>query len=162
MKLMVGGADWSDRGFGCVAVDIGDGAVRILTRDCGASLAHAVAASCSLPGLSQPITIGGRRYMDGGFNSVANADLLSGYDQMLVLCFRPAGLPGDRMAARLDEQVAHLRTAGTTVEVIFPDAATQAAIGANIMDVRLRPAAARTGRAQGRALADSIRRFLTV
>jgi len=150
VSLLLGGADWSDRGFGCVAVDIDDGQVRILTRDSGASLAQAVAASCSLPGISSPITIQGRRYMDGGFGSVANADLVQGYDEVLVLCFRPAGPSGERMAARLDEQVAQLRAAGVTVEVIFPDAATQEAIGANIMDVRRRPQVAWLGIAQGR------------
>ena len=150
VSLLLGGADWSDRGFGCVAVDIEDGQVRILTRDSGASLAQAVAASCSLPGISPPITIQGRRYMDGGFGSVANADLVQGYDEVLVLCFRPAGPSGERMAARLDEQVAQLRAAGVTVEVIFPDAATQEAIGANIMDVRRRPQVAWLGIAQGR------------
>jgi len=160
VSRMLGGADWSDRGFGCVAVDVEDGEVRILTRDSGASLAHAVAASCSLPGLSPPITIEGRRYMDGGFGSVANADLMLGYGKVLVLCFRPAGPPGDRMAARLDEQVAKLRAAGTMVEVIFPDGATQEAIGVNTMDVRRRPAVVRAGMAQGEAEAARLAAFL--
>jgi|KBSMisStaDraftv2_1062788.scaffolds.fasta_scaffold10552_8 NTE family protein len=161
VSRMLGGADWSDRGFGCVAVDVEDGEVRVLTRDSGASLAQAVAASCSLPGLSPPITIQGRRYMDGGFGSVANADLMLGYDKVLVMCFRPAGAPGDRMAARLDEQVAKLRASGAMVDVVFPDAATQDAIGFNTMDVRRRPAVARAGMAQGRAEAARLAGFLS-
>ena len=89
--------------------------------------------------------------MDGGFGSVANADLARGYDRVLVLCFRPGGPAGERMAARLDEQVSRLRAAGAMVEVIFPDAAIQEAIGANTMDVRRRPEIARLGIAQGKA-----------
>lgn len=156
VSLMLRGVDWSDRGFGCVAVDVEDGQVRVLTRDSGGSLAQAVAASCCLPGISPPITIRGRRYMDGGFGSVANADLVQGYDRVLVLCFRPAGPAGERMAARLDEQVAQLRAAGATVEVIFPDVATQEAIGANTMDVRRRSEVARLGIAQGKV--EAVRR----
>jgi len=160
VSLMLRGADWSDRGFGCVAVDVENGEVCVLTRNSGGSLAQAVAASCSLPGLSPPISIQWRRYMDGGFGSVANADLVQGYDHVLVLCFRPAGPAGERMAARLDEQVSQLRAAGTTVEVVFPDAATQEAIGANTMDVRRRPAVVRAGMAQGGVQANSVGGFL--
>ena len=149
-SLLLGGSDWSDRGFGCVAVDVENGEVSILTRDSGGSLVQAVAASCSLPGISPPITIQGRRYIDGGFGSVANADLVQGYDEVLVLCFRPAGPSGERMAARLEEQVAQLRAAGASVDVLFPDAATQEAIGVNMMDVRRRAQIARLGIAQGK------------
>lgn len=160
ISLMLGGADWSDRGFGCTAVDVTDGSLRVLGRDSGGSLAQAVAASCSLPGLSPPITIAGHRYMDGGFGSVANADLVRCYDRVLVVCFRPAGPAGERMTARLDQQAASLRADGAAVEVIFPDAATQEAIGPNTMDVRRRPAVARAGMAQGKAEASLLAAFL--
>ena len=41
-----------------------------------ADLADAVAASCAIPGLYHPVTIGGRRYVDGGIYSASNADIL--------------------------------------------------------------------------------------
>jgi NTE family protein len=160
MGLLLRGADWSNRALGCTAVDVADGSLRVLGRDSGGSLAQAVAASCSLPGISPPITIADHRYMDGGFGSVANADLARGYDRVLVVCFRPAGPQGERMSARLEQQVSGLRADGAAVEVIFPDDAAQAAIGANTMDVRQRPAVTRAGIAQGRALADPISVFL--
>ena len=160
MALMLRGADWSDRAFGCTAVDVADGSLPVLGRDSGGSLAQAVAASCSLPGISPPITIADHRYIDGGFGSVANADLARGYDRVLVVCFRPAGPQGERMAARLEQQVSSLRADGAVVEVIFPDAAAQEAIGADIMDVRKRPAVTRAGMEQGRSLADSVKLFL--
>ena len=161
VERMLGGADWPDRGFGCTAVDVADGSLRVLGRDSGGTLAQAVAASCSLPGISPPITIAGRRYMDGGFGSVANVDLARGYDCVLVICFRPAGPQGERMTARLEQQVSALRADGAAVEVIFPDVAVQDAIGANTMDVRRRPAVTRAAMAQGRALADTVGIFLT-
>ncbi len=41
-----------------------------------AELADAVAASCAIPGFYHPVTIGGRRYVDGGIYSASNMDLL--------------------------------------------------------------------------------------
>jgi len=132
----------------------------VLGRDSGGSLAQAVAASCSLPSISPPITIAGHRYMDGGFGSIANVDLARGYDCVLVICFRPAGPSGERMTARLEQQVSSLRADGAAVEVIFPDEAALEAIGANSMDVRRRPAVARAGMAQGKAEAALLATFL--
>jgi len=160
MERMLGGADWSDRALGCTATDVADGSLRVLGRDSGGSLAQAVAASCSLPGISPPITIAGRRYMDGGFGSIANVDLARGYDCVLVICFRSAGPAGERMTARLEQQVSSLRADGAAVEVIFPDAATQDALEPNVMDVRRRPAVVRAGMAQGKAEAALLRAFL--
>src|SRR5205085_3524427 len=77
------GAEWPERPFGCVVVDADDGHVEVLTSDCGGPVSAAVAASCSLPGLSAPVTINGRRYFDGGFASAANADLASGCAKVL-------------------------------------------------------------------------------
>lgn len=151
---LLGRADWPERGFGCVVVDAEDGSIRILTRDSGASLPQAVAASCSLPGLSLPIEIGGRRYFDGGFASTANADLAIGYDEVLVISFRAAGLIGNRMEARLRPQLAGLRDGGARVQAILPDSACLALL--DTMDVRRRPAIARAAIAQGRGLAGSV------
>lgn len=43
-----------------------------------ASLVDAVGASCAVPGVWRPVTIGNRRFMDGGVRSIANADELAG------------------------------------------------------------------------------------
>jgi len=147
--------DWPERAFGCVVVDAEDGGVRILTHDSGASLPQAVAASCSLPGLSLPIAIAGRRYFDGGFASTANADLATGYDEVLVISFRAAGPTGDRMEARLQPQLARLRDSGARVRAILPDAACLALLAT--MDVRRRPDIARGAIMQGRAEAARLR-----
>jgi predicted acylesterase/phospholipase RssA len=45
-----------------------------------ADLAVAVAASCAIPGLYHPVTIDGRRYVDGGIYSASNADILRSGD----------------------------------------------------------------------------------
>ena len=50
-----------------------------------ASLVDAVGASCAVPGLWPPVTIGERRFMDGGMRTVANADLAHGYERVLIV-----------------------------------------------------------------------------
>jgi NTE family protein len=153
MAVAIGVDDWPQRDIGLVAVDVADGKPVILRRDCGATIAAAVAASCSLPGLSPPVSIGGRRYMDGGMRSTVNVDLACGFDSILVLCFHPAGPVGERIAARVAAQSEMLVKSGARVGVISPDAASLAAIGSRTMDVMRRPEVARAGLAQGVAAA---------
>lgn len=158
--VLLGTQAWPDRGFGCAVVDALDGSVRLLTRDCGASLDRAVAASCSLPGISPPITIGNRPYIDGGFASAANVDLVDSFDALLVAVFAPAGPRRERIAARLEPQLDRLRAAGTHMLVLWPDAACASAIGEQTMDVRRRPDVAQAGLAQGKAEAAAVWAFL--
>src|ERR671929_61051 len=54
-----------------------------------ADLADAVAASCAIPGFYPPVTIGGRRYVDGGLYSTSNLDLLRDEGLDLVICLNP-------------------------------------------------------------------------
>ena len=54
-----------------------------------AELADAVAASCAIPGIYHPQTIGGRRYVDGGIYSTSNLDLLRNEQLDLVICLNP-------------------------------------------------------------------------
>jgi len=157
---MIGTRDWPERRFGCAVVDADDGSAHVLTRDCGSSIDRAVAASCSLPGISPPITIGGRRYIDGGFASAANVDLVEGYEEMLVAVFAPRGPRRERIAARLEPQIGRLRSEGARVLVIWPDDDCSAAIGEQTMDVRRRPEVARGGLAQGSQAAAEVRAFL--
>jgi NTE family protein len=157
---LLGTRAWPDRNLGCAVVDALDGSARLLTRDCGASLDRAVAASCSLPGISPPITIGARPYIDGGFASAANVDLIEGYDEILVAVFAPIGPRRDRIAARLEPQLVGMRAAGKRVLVLWPDAASAAAIGEQTMDVRRRPDVVRAGLEQGKTESDRVRNFL--
>jgi NTE family protein len=67
-----------------------------------ASMAQAVMASCSAPGLFPPRLIGDRRYIDGGAVSVTNADLLTSEDLDEVVVLAPMAMhesPTARSAA---------------------------------------------------------------
>lgn len=127
----------------------------MITRDSGVPVARAVAASCCLPGIGEPITIAGRRYIDGGFASIANADLADA-ERLLVVAFRPGGVPGERVAARVVAQIAAVRERGAAVQLIVPDSASMTAIGPPPPDFRRRPAIVESGIAQGRAEAGQV------
>jgi len=135
-----------------VAVDTATGEEYIMDRESGVSLVDAVAASCAVPGIRPPVTIAGRRYMDGGMRSTTNADLAKGYDRVLIL--NPLGANEDWMS--IIEEAEALEREGSRVLVIEPDAASVTAIGLNPMDLATRQPSALAGRAQGRELADSV------
>ena len=151
---------WPERNFACTAVDALSGEFVVWDRDAGASIKRAIASSCSVPGIFPPVTINGRRYMDGGTHSATNAGLASGYDIAVVLTVSgTAGHP--EMAAQfrrqLDNELVILRETGTNVEVVVPDASSLGAFGPNLMDPRNVAAAAEAGFAQGNAGATMLR-----
>ena len=151
---------WPDRGFACTAIDAETGAFQLWTRDSGVGVVRAVASSCSVPGIYPPVTLKGRRYIDGGMRSATNADMASGHDLVVVIAIRLAGAAGTAtaaIAAGLDQEVETLKDGGATVAVITPDDASLEAMGANLMDFRQRGAAARAGLAQGHAYAERLK-----
>jgi len=142
---------WPIRTLKIVAVDAESGEPRVFDNTSGVSLVDAVAASCAVPGVWPPVTIDGRRYMDGGVRSIDNADYAAGASRVLMIV--PLGhvemFPTEKpLAQTIDE----LRAVGADVAIIEPDEASLAAIGANPLDPSTRTPAAEAGRAQGRAL----------
>lgn len=143
---------WPERRLLITAVDAESGEERVFERDSGVSLLDAVAASCAVPLVFPPVTVSGRRYVDGGVRSLANADLAAGCDRVVVLAPVTASL---RRAGRISRQLASLGPAVRSVAV-SPDAAARRAIGSNVLDPARRAAAARAGRAQGARIAASV------
>ncbi|RDI51536.1 patatin-like phospholipase family protein [Nocardia mexicana] len=121
-----------------------------------ASIGAALRASWAVPGWFPPVSIGGRRYIDGGAASTASVDLLvpRELDELVVLAPMastgriPATGPGhmlerqmrNRMSAKLDAEIAAVRAAGTKVLRVDATAADLAVMGPNFMDGRRRPA----------------------
>ena len=151
--------DWPARPMIVVAVDAHTGELAAFDRDSGVDLVDAVTASTALPGLAPTQGINGRRYIDGGVRSRENADLASGYANVVVL----SPLGGRSQAGQfeglrrppewgmdLTSEVETLRKQGSRVEVIIPDADSRAAMGTNLMDLATRIPAARAGFIQGR------------
>ncbi|HUO12542.1 MAG TPA: patatin-like phospholipase family protein [Caulobacteraceae bacterium] len=142
--------------YACTAVDAETGEFVVWTVESKVGLAKAVASSCSVPGVFPPITINGRRYIDGGMRSATNADLAKGHDLVVILALRLAAMSGSGPTP-LDREVETLKADGARVEVVYPDGASQTAFGVNLMDARVRPAACQSGLAQGRALAATMK-----
>jgi NTE family protein len=128
-----------------------------------ASVTDAVLASCAVPWVFRPVTIGGREYVDGGFGSAANIDVAPVERGSEVLCLVPTASPRlafDRFGAlrRFASATAAaesllLRRRGASVRIVAPDAAAVAAIGPNLFDHGRRPQVEAAGHAQGRGLA---------
>ena len=119
-----------------------------------ADLTKAVAASCAIPGFYRPVTIAGRRYVDGGVYSPSNLDVLRDEGLDLVICLNPTSSRAtlatqslaDRTAAatrsvagrRLGREARKLREAGTEVVLIQPTTDDLAVMGRNLMSGRRR------------------------
>ena len=90
IEAVVPAGEWPDHpGCRAVALDYETGR-RVVFGAPGApraGLSQAVVASCAIPGWFQPVTIGARRYVDGGAWSATNADLLvdAGLDELFVV-----------------------------------------------------------------------------
>jgi NTE family protein len=152
---------WPQRPLLIVAVDAHTGEPVVFDRHSGVDLADAVTASCAGPGLP-PHTIGGNRYIDGGYRSNENADLAAGYERVLVLSpFSGRSRAPLEWGMHLAAQVDELRARGSKVETVFPDGNARDifAFGANQMDPSMRPPAARAGYDQGKALAGQLAEF---
>jgi len=146
---------WPDRAVLLPAVDAETGEAVIFTRDSGVALVDAVAASCAVPGVWPPVTIAGRRYIDGGVRSITNADLAAGSDRILVIT--PALEGQAEPFGGLDEEIEGLRPGQTLV--VYADEASVAAFGTNPLSPLTRPPAARAGRAVGLAHAAEVAAF---
>ncbi len=144
---------WPERRLLVVAVDAESGESRVFDRESGVPIADAVAASCAVPLVWPPITIGGRRYIDGGVRSIANADFAAGCDRVVVLAPSTVAL---RRSSRITSQ---LSTLGPDVRsvIVSPDAEARKAIGTNVLDPTKRAASARAGRRQAAAAIGAVK-----
>jgi NTE family protein len=114
-----------------------------------AGLSDAVLASCAIPGWFEPVTIGGRRYVDGGMWSATNVDLLAGagLDEIFVLAPMASAAydaPGDwrsRVERRLRvastrrclAEARKVQLEGTTVTILGPGPEDLQLMGYNLM-----------------------------
>lgn len=146
--------EWPAGKLKITAVDAETGKFTIFDAASGVGLLDAVGASCAVPGIWPPVTIGGRRYVDGGMRSAANADLAAGCERIVVIAPLVQGFGTLESVA---SQVRRLGEQGARVAVIKPDKAAQQAIGRNVLDPVRRPDAARAGHAQAAWVAAEVR-----
>jgi NTE family protein len=143
--------EWPQRRLLITAVDAGSGEFVVFDRNSGIGIVDAVGASCAVPGVWPPVSIDGRRYVDGGVRSAANIDLAAGYERVVVIA------PVVRAAGRATSVAGQAAKLSGQVVVVSPDRAARRAIGSNLLDPSRRAAAAQAGRAQAAHEATRIR-----
>ena len=148
-------SEWPATMLKVTAVDARTGEFVVFDSAGEAGLVDAVGASCAVPGIWPPVTIGNRRFVDGGVRSVANADLAARYERVVIVA--PVGQGTGPLMPGPGRQAAALAAAGARVALVRPDRAAMRAIGRNVLDVSRRAAAATAGRAQATAEAAAVR-----
>ncbi len=149
---------WPERVLRVTAIDVATGELVVFDGDSGVDLVDAVAASCAVPGAWPPVTIGDRRYIDGGIGSTINLHVADDCAEAVVLV--PAGESApSAFGAGPANEIDEFRGAALGV---FADDESLAAFGPNPLDPNCRPASARAGRAQGRRVAAEVAAFLGV
>ncbi|GAA2157993.1 patatin-like phospholipase family protein [Kitasatospora kazusensis] len=128
MRAMAGAEHWPDRRLLITAMDAETGTPEVFDRTGGASLASAVAASTAFPGIYPPITVNGRRYMDGSLRSATNADLATGARTLVVIDPQAHLFPRELLQQELAAAGAH------TAVTIEPDPASVRAFGPDLND----------------------------
>jgi len=147
--------EWPERPLLITAVNAATGERVTFDASSTVSLVDAVAASCAVPGIWPPVTLGGRRFIDGGVYSTTNADLAEGYERTVVLCPVSMG-PGDQDALRGEAVVP-----GERPLVIKADAEAEVAFGPNLLDPASRGAALDQGMRQADEAAEDVRNYWT-
>ena len=153
--------DWPDRELRLTAIDAVTGELVVFDRDSGVGLVDAVAASCAVPGAWPPVTIAGRRYMDGGVGSAVNLGVARDCDAAVILV--PAGSgPNAAPSAFGPGPAAEIAAFAGAACSVFADDDSLAAFGPNPLDPRRRTVSAKAGREQGRREAAAVASFLGV
>lgn len=160
--------DWPDparRDLRITAVDAGTGDAVVFSAADGVGLVDAVAASCAVPGVWPPMTVGSRRYVDGGVRSIVGIDAVddglssdlgqAGPVLVVAPLDPPPGGPMESVAAEADRRRRNRPDAG--VVALVADAESRAAFGPDVLDPASMPASAAAGRRQGQAAADEVR-----
>lgn len=146
--------DWPARPLLLTAINARTGEFKAFDKSSGVPLVRAVAASCAVPGVWPPVTIGSDRFIDGGIRSPVNADLAQGCERVVIIAPISAGFGP---VVKLSKQVEALRAAGAKVAVVEPDFASKSAIGTNNLDPSKRPVAAQAGHAQAPHVAAAVK-----
>ncbi len=157
--------DWPDRVLRVTAIDAATGELVVFDRDSGVGLVDAVAASCAVPGAWPPVTIAGRRYIDGGVGSPVNLGFAADCAEAVILV--PAGAdavdapsPFGRGPAAEIADFAGAKGSAGAVFTVFADDDSLTAFGPDPLDPRCRATSAVAGREQGRREARAVAQFL--
>jgi NTE family protein len=146
--------EWPDRVLRISAIDAATGELVTFDRNAGVGLVDAVAASCAVPGVWPPVTIGDRRYIDGGVGSSVNMALARDCDAAVVL------VPSSRSAPSPFGSAEEVDAFAGATFAVFADDESIDAFGPDPLDPTRRKPSALAGREQGRRIAAAVGEFL--
>ncbi|ARH92291.1 patatin-like phospholipase family protein [Streptomyces sp. MOE7] len=162
-RALIGTDTWPGRRLLITAVDAATGEPVVWDRSSGVPLTQAVAASSAFPGVAPPVTVQGRRYMDGALRSGTNADLARGCRAVLVV--DPMAHPQEPLDADplgTEPLGTEPSVAGTdTVVTLVPDPATVRVFGSDLNDPAAREPAFRAGLHQAADVVEQLRPWAT-
>jgi NTE family protein len=124
--LLIGARHWPTTELRITCVDAYTAERCVIANDAGVPLMSAVAASCSIPGVSSTQPIGDRRCMDGGVSGTStHLDLLAGARRALVLSLgdgtdSTAGM-GTSTSAGVKQEIEDFAQSGTDIVFRFPE-----------------------------------------
>jgi NTE family protein len=150
--------DWPEQDLRVTAIDTATGELVVLDRSSEVPLVDAVAASCAVPGAWPPVTIGDRRYMDGGVGSTINLPVVADCNVLVVLVVQGRETPSPFGGGATEE----IDAFDGAVFDLFADDGSLAAFGPNPLDPACRVPSALAGREQGRREAAAVAEFLRV
>lgn len=144
-----------------VAVDADTGERVVLDASTGVGLAEGVAAAGAVPGLVEPLNVGGRRFIDGALGSATNCDLLpDGVEFGIVITPTPswanAGSLDELWNEALEAERSALAVRWIRIIVIHASAAAAAAMGDDLTSAADAPRAVVAGREHGAELGAEI------
>jgi NTE family protein len=148
--------EWPEQTLRISAIDTATGELVTLDRNSGVNLVDAVAASCAVPGVWPPVTIGGRRFMDGGVGSTVNLELAADCDVVVALLPQGRTSPSPFGTGAVEE----VDDFSGSVFAVFADDESLTAFGPNPLDPACRAPSAVAGREQGRRVAAEVAAFL--
>ncbi len=149
LKAMVGEGDWPHPRLLIPTVDVHSGAPKVWRGTEGVPVHLVITASTAMPGMAAPVTIDGRRYVDGALRNGSNADLAEGMST-LVLIEPLAHLFATKMPSSVQR-----------VARIVPDPVALDIFGPDLNDGSAWTAVFGAGLRQGKGAADEIRSIWT-
>ncbi len=148
------GPDWPQQpALRVCAVDVASASRVILEQGGCATPSQAIAASCAVPAVFEPVKINGRDYYDGGVHSADNLDVRADDSFDLVVVSSPMSLkraslhtlPWDAFRSftrwQTDRERQKLASCDR-VEIVSPTDSDLDAMGNNMLDPKRRPAVA--------------------
>ncbi|UXY17518.1 patatin-like phospholipase family protein [Streptomyces cynarae] len=139
---LIAADSWPRRPLLIPAVDAESGEPTVWDATAGVPLVRAVAASSTFPGIEPPVTVDGRRYLDGALRAGTNTDLAADPRTVVVV---------DPLAHH------HPHPTPDGAHILAPDPAAVRLIDAEQSDPETWKTAYQAGRTQARAAAEELR-----